>query len=56
MDEKSLKKIKRIAKGAFLYALVVPKAIRFKGNLSKAEARYNYAFNRLRVYCKNRYD
>mgnify|MGYP000468783031 FL=1 len=56
MYEKSLKKIKRIAKGAFLYALVVPKAIRFKGNLSKAEARYNYAFNRLRVYCKNRYD
>ncbi|WP_418603086.1 Insecticidal toxin complex protein [Hwangdonia sp.] len=55
MDERSLKKFQRIAKGTFLYAWVVPKAIRFKGNLSNAEARYKYAFNTLRTYCKNRY-
>ncbi|WOD42533.1 Insecticidal toxin complex protein [Hwangdonia lutea] len=55
MDERSLKKFQRIAKGTFLYAWVVPKAIRFKGNLSKAEARYKYAFDTLRAYCKNRY-
>ncbi|WP_341216869.1 Insecticidal toxin complex protein [uncultured Wocania sp.] len=55
MDKSSFKKIQRIAKGTFLYRLVVPKKIRFKGNLSNAEARYNYAFNYLRVYCENRY-
>ncbi len=56
MDERSLKKLHRIAKGRFLYGLVVPRAIRFKGNLSNAETRYNYAFNTLREYCLNRYE
>ena len=55
MDKRSLKKLHRIAKGKFLYGLVVPKAIRFDSDLSSAEARYNYAFNTLRVYCINRY-
>lgn len=55
MDNRSLKKLHRIANGKLLYALVVPKAIRFKDNLSNTKARYNYALNKLRAYCKNRY-
>ncbi|MGM5470077.1 Insecticidal toxin complex protein [Flavobacteriaceae bacterium LMO-SS05] len=55
IDEKSLKQIERMASGKFLYALVVPKAIRFKGDLSKPEERYRYAVNILRVYCLKRF-
>ncbi len=55
IDRQSLKKLQRIAKGKFLYGLVVPKAIRFRGNLSNAETRYHYAFHKLRAYCANRY-
>lgn len=55
IDTRSLKKLQRIAKGKFFYSLVVPKKIRFKGNLSSAEARYNYALKILREYCQNRY-
>ncbi|WP_303317478.1 Insecticidal toxin complex protein [Flavivirga abyssicola] len=55
MDTKSLKTLERIAKGKFLYGLLLPKAIRFKGNLSKAKTRYNYAIEVLKPYCENRY-
>ncbi|MDD7887049.1 Insecticidal toxin complex protein [Flavivirga sp. 57AJ16] len=55
MDDGNLKILERIAKGKFLYGLLVPKAIRFKGNLLKAEMRYNYAIEVLRPYCENRY-
>lgn len=55
MDAKNLKTLERIAKGKFLYAIVVPRAIRFKGNLSKAEIRYDYAIEVLKPYCENRY-
>ena len=55
MDEKSLHTLVRIAKGKCLYALVVPKAIRFKGELSNAKSRYNYALEMLKPYCENRY-
>lgn len=55
MDSKNLKILERIAKRKFLYTLVVPKVIEFKGNLSKAEARYNYAVEILRPYCKKVY-
>ena len=55
MDTKSLKNLERIAKGKFLYGLIVPKQIRFKGELSHAKARYNYAIEVLKPYCKNRY-
>jgi len=50
IDERSLKTIDRIAKGKFLYAFVLPKKLRFKGDISKAEVRYNYAFNILKPY------
>ncbi|RKE92184.1 Insecticidal toxin complex protein [Ichthyenterobacterium magnum] len=53
MDSRSLNQIERVAKGKFLYGLLVPKAIRFKGDISKAEERYNYALNTLRDYCKS---
>ncbi len=52
VDQKTLKTISRIAKGQFLYSLVVPKPIRFKGNISIAEDRYNYGLYTLREYCK----
>jgi len=52
VDEKTLKTIERIAQGRFLYSLVVPKQIRFKGDISVAQERYNYGLNRLREYCK----
>ncbi|TGV04555.1 Insecticidal toxin complex protein [Flavivirga rizhaonensis] len=55
MDAKNLKTLERIAKGKFLYGLLVPKIIRFKGNLSEAEIRYNYAIEVLKPYCENRY-
>ncbi|AUP78076.1 Insecticidal toxin complex protein [Flavivirga eckloniae] len=55
MNAKSLKTLKRIAKGKCLYGLFLPRAIRFKGDLSKAETRYKYAIEVLKPYCKNRY-
>ena len=51
IDEKSLQQIERIAKGKSVYGLFVPKAIRFEGDISIAEDRYNYALNKLRSYC-----
>jgi len=53
IDERSLKHIKRMAEGKFLYAFVVPKAIKFKGDISNPEERYIYAFEILRPYCQN---
>lgn len=55
MPEKSLKTIERMAKRKFLYALVVPKAIKFKGDITSAEVRYKYALNTLKPYCKAEY-
>ncbi|MFD2727460.1 Insecticidal toxin complex protein [Hyunsoonleella rubra] len=55
MDSKSLKTLSRIAKGKGLYGLLVPKPIRFQGDLSKAQSRYNYAVETLRPYCVARY-
>lgn len=55
MDPKSLKTLERIAKGKFLYGLLVPKAIRFKNELFDDQSRYNYAVDVLKPYCKNRY-
>jgi len=52
VDAKTLKTIDRIAKGRFLYGLVVPKAIRFEGDIAVAKMRYNYAVHTLREYCK----
>ncbi|MEP3836086.1 MAG: Insecticidal toxin complex protein [Algibacter sp.] len=55
MDIKSLKTLKRIAKGQGLYSLVVPKSVRFTGELANPEDRYHYAIKVLKPYCKNRY-
>lgn len=55
LDKKSIKQIERIVKGKFLYALVVPKAIRFNGDISSPEERYDYARNTFRPYFKNHY-
>ena len=55
MDAKSLKTIARMAKGKGFYGLMVAKSIRFQGDISKPEERYNYALKTLRDYCKNTY-
>lgn len=55
IDEDSLKTIERMAKGKFLYSLAVPKAIRFKGDISTPEARHSYAIGILWYYCKDKY-
>lgn len=55
IDTKSLKTLERIAKGKFLYGLVVPKPVRFNGKLLDAQSRYDYALEVLKPYCKNRY-
>jgi len=55
MNARSLKTVERIAKGKFPFGLIVPKRIRFKGDISNAEVRYHYAMNVLRAYCKERY-
>jgi len=52
IDSKTLKTINRIAKGKFLYGLVLPKQIRFKGDISKPKARYDYGLHVLRNYKK----
>jgi len=53
IDKRSLKHIERMAEGKFLYAFVVPKAIKFKGDISNPQERYNYALEILRPYCQN---
>lgn len=55
VDDKTLKTIKRMSEGKGFYALVVPKEIRFKGNVSDARTRYEYALGTLRDYCREHY-
>ncbi|MCL5246027.1 Insecticidal toxin complex protein [Cellulophaga sp. 20_2_10] len=55
MNIKTLKRLERIAKGKFLYGLVVPNTIRFKGDLTNPKDRYAYATETLRKHCKNSY-
>ncbi|WP_240640222.1 Insecticidal toxin complex protein [Mangrovimonas spongiae] len=55
VDEKTKKTITNIAKGHCFYGFLVPKPIRFKGDLSSTTERYNYALNDLREYCKIHY-
>lgn len=55
MDSKTLKTIDKMVKGKGFYSLLVPSDIRFSGTISNAEARYQYALNALRPYCKNHY-
>jgi hypothetical protein len=52
MDKRSLKTVKRIAKGKFPFSVFVPKSIRFKEDISNPEARYQYAVKVLRPYCE----
>ena len=56
IDKSSLNQIERIAKGKFLYFLVIPKATRFKGSVSNSKMRYNYAINQLKPHCEEIYN
>lgn len=51
IDKKSLKQIEQVISGNFLYSFVIPKAIRFKDDISNPEDRYRYALNVFRPYC-----
>ena len=53
IDGRSLKHIERMAQGKFLYTFVVPKAIKFNGDISVPGERYTYALEILRPYCQN---
>ncbi|MDO6854362.1 Insecticidal toxin complex protein [Cellulophaga lytica] len=55
LNEKTLKRLAHIAKGKFVYAVVVPKKLRFKGCLASAQERYTYAMQTLRKHCENSY-
>lgn len=55
VDDKTLKTITKMAKGKCLYAILVPKEIRFKGDIENADTRYQYALDSLRPYCKEHY-
>lgn len=50
IDDGALVTIERMAKGMGFYSLMVPKRIRFKGDITKEEERYHYALNVLRPY------
>ncbi|MFI0429496.1 Insecticidal toxin complex protein [Mariniflexile sp. HMF6888] len=50
IDSHSLKKMENILKGKCLYGIFVPKAIRFTGDLTNKDIRYEYALNTLRRY------
>lgn len=55
INPKNLKQVEKIAKGRCLYKLVVPKEIRFTGAISNAEHRYNFAIEKLKVFCEEHY-
>lgn len=55
VDASTLKTIERMAKGKGFYALIVPREIRFQGDISLEEKRYEYALHTLRDYCKEHY-
>ncbi|NJX15727.1 hypothetical protein [Tamlana crocina] len=55
MDSKSLKTLRRVAKGKCFYKIMVPKPIRYKGELVNAQNRFDYAIKTLKLYCENRY-
>ncbi|MDX1278533.1 Insecticidal toxin complex protein [Oceanihabitans sediminis] len=55
INERSKITIERMAKGKGFYSLMVPREIRFKGDISNARTRYEYALNILRSYCENNY-
>ncbi|OMP31341.1 Insecticidal toxin complex protein [Mangrovimonas sp. DI 80] len=52
VDPSTLKTIERMAEGKGFYAMVVPRQIRFKGDILLEEKRYEYALHTLREYCK----
>lgn len=55
IDDNTLKTISKMAKGKGFYSLLVPKEIRFHGDISNTETRYQYALETLRNYCQKRY-
>jgi hypothetical protein len=52
MDPKRIEQVQFVASGKFIYGLVIPREIRFKGAISNPEDRFNYAMTVLRPYCK----
>lgn len=52
MDANSLKTIERMAKGNGFYSIMLAKEIRFQGDISRANDRYDYAIHALRDFCE----
>lgn len=52
VSPKTLHTIEKMAKGKGFYGLVVPKPIRFQGDITQADIRYQYALETLRPYFK----
>jgi hypothetical protein len=53
LSDKAIKKLQKMAEGKGIYRLVIPKELRFNGDLKNCEARYNYSINTLVEYYKN---
>jgi hypothetical protein len=53
LSDKAIKKLQKMAEGKGIYSLVIPKELKFKGDLKNCEARYNYSINTLLEYYKN---
>lgn len=53
LSEKSIRKLERMAKGKWIFALGVRKKLRFKGNIQNCADRYEHGKNKLIPFCDN---
>jgi hypothetical protein len=53
LSDKAIKKLQKMAEGKGIYSLVIPKELKFKGDLKNCETRYDYSINTLVEYYKN---
>ncbi len=51
-DEKAIEKLQKMAKGEGIFLLAVPKSIRFKGDITNYEDRFQHGKNVLPIYYK----
>lgn len=47
LSEKAINKLQKMAEGRGVYSLVIPKELRYKGNLKSCETRYEYSVSKL---------
>lgn len=56
VDKQTLRTLTKMAKGKGFYTFLVPREIKFKGNLTSSSDRCNYALETLKPYCKKHYN